>query len=336
MRRRARRVRRAAATTTRAIDDIVAAAGRVPRRVLPLLREQGPARPACWRSGPCARCRPTLRRHPRRGRADGAGAHGGPAPLAAPLQRRPGRRGGDDPGLGRRRARGHDAPVRLGAPPSTGAGGGMARFLRPRGFGDVDTEARRDGGAARRVRRPAAAAATVDAAAHIIERGLPRPLSRPSSRGRPTSSNICGHLTRGGQRANSGRRRVERARALHRDRARPSAAARWRCSPGDASGSDAAKEAGAGTLAIECDVTDEASCRSAIEEAAAGLGGIDALVYTPGIGPLSRLVDTDAETWRRVFDTNVTGAALVTSRRAPPPRRLGRRARCTCRRSARR
>ncbi len=68
-----------------------------------------------------------------------------------------------------------------------------------------------------------------------------------------------------------------------------------------------------GALAIGCDVTDEASCRSAIDEAARGLGGIDALVYTPAIGPLARLVDTDAETWRRVFDTNVTGAALITA-----------------------
>jgi NAD(P)-dependent dehydrogenase (short-subunit alcohol dehydrogenase family) len=80
---------------------------------------------------------------------------------------------------------------------------------------------------------------------------------------------------------------------------------------------DAAKEAGPATLAIECDVTDESSCRSAIAEAAAGLGGIDALVYAPGIGPLLRLADTDAETWRRAFDTNVTGAALITSAAIP-------------------
>jgi NAD(P)-dependent dehydrogenase (short-subunit alcohol dehydrogenase family) len=80
---------------------------------------------------------------------------------------------------------------------------------------------------------------------------------------------------------------------------------------------DAAKEAGPGTLAVECDVTDETSCRAAIGEAAEGLGGIDALVYAPGIGPLVRLADTDAETWRRVFDTNVTGAALVTAAALP-------------------
>jgi NAD(P)-dependent dehydrogenase (short-subunit alcohol dehydrogenase family) len=75
----------------------------------------------------------------------------------------------------------------------------------------------------------------------------------------------------------------------------------------------AAKEAGPDALAIECDVTDEASCRSAIEKAAEGLGGIDGLVYTPAIGPLIRMADIDAETWRRVFDTNVTGAAIATA-----------------------
>lgn len=80
---------------------------------------------------------------------------------------------------------------------------------------------------------------------------------------------------------------------------------------------DAAKDAGPGALAIGCDVTDAASCRQAIDEAATGLGGIDALVYAPGIGPLSRLVDTDAETWRSVFDTNVTGAALATAAALP-------------------
>jgi NAD(P)-dependent dehydrogenase (short-subunit alcohol dehydrogenase family) len=79
----------------------------------------------------------------------------------------------------------------------------------------------------------------------------------------------------------------------------------------------AAREAGSGALAITCDVTDEASCRASIEEAATALGGIDALVYTPAIGPLARLVDTDADTWRRVFDTNVTGAAVVTAAAMP-------------------
>lgn len=51
---------------------------------------------------------------------------------------------------------------------------------------------------------------------------------------------------------------------------------------------DAAKEAGPDALAVACDVTDESSCRAAVEEAAAGLGGIDAPVYATGIGPLAR------------------------------------------------
>jgi NAD(P)-dependent dehydrogenase (short-subunit alcohol dehydrogenase family) len=79
----------------------------------------------------------------------------------------------------------------------------------------------------------------------------------------------------------------------------------------------AAREAGSEALPIVCDVTDEASCRVAINDAASGLGGIDALVYTPAVGPLGRLVDIDAETWRRVFDTNVTGAARITAAAIP-------------------
>jgi NAD(P)-dependent dehydrogenase (short-subunit alcohol dehydrogenase family) len=79
----------------------------------------------------------------------------------------------------------------------------------------------------------------------------------------------------------------------------------------------AAKEAGPAAVAVECDVTDEASCRSAIGAAADALGGIDNLVYTPAVGPLVRMVDTDAETWRRIFDTNVIGAALVTAAAVP-------------------
>jgi NAD(P)-dependent dehydrogenase (short-subunit alcohol dehydrogenase family) len=79
----------------------------------------------------------------------------------------------------------------------------------------------------------------------------------------------------------------------------------------------AAREGGPHTLPVACDVTDEESSRAAVDEAASGLGGIDALVYTPAIGPLGRLVEIDAETWRRVFDTNVTGAARITAAAVP-------------------
>jgi NAD(P)-dependent dehydrogenase (short-subunit alcohol dehydrogenase family) len=79
----------------------------------------------------------------------------------------------------------------------------------------------------------------------------------------------------------------------------------------------AAREAGSGAFPIECDVTDAPSCRAAIDGAAAELGGIDALVYTPAIGPLRRLVDVDVDTWRQAFDTNVIGASVTTAAALP-------------------
>ena len=80
---------------------------------------------------------------------------------------------------------------------------------------------------------------------------------------------------------------------------------------------NAAKEAGSGSLVICCDVTDADSCRRAIDEAASGMGGIDALVYTPGIGSLSRIEDVDVEEWRASFDTNVIGASTTTAAALP-------------------
>jgi NAD(P)-dependent dehydrogenase (short-subunit alcohol dehydrogenase family) len=79
----------------------------------------------------------------------------------------------------------------------------------------------------------------------------------------------------------------------------------------------AVAEAGEAARAVECDVTDATACRRAIQEAAAHLGGIDALVYTPGIGHLARIEDTDSSTWQRVLATNVVGASLVTAAALP-------------------
>jgi NAD(P)-dependent dehydrogenase (short-subunit alcohol dehydrogenase family) len=80
---------------------------------------------------------------------------------------------------------------------------------------------------------------------------------------------------------------------------------------------EAAQEAGAGTVAIGCDVTDAGSCRTAVASAAEALGGIDAVVYAPAIGPLARIEDVDTDTWRSVFDTNVTGASIFTAAALP-------------------
>src|SRR5579864_887804 len=79
----------------------------------------------------------------------------------------------------------------------------------------------------------------------------------------------------------------------------------------------AAKEAGNDALAVACDVTDASSCRAAIEEAAAAMSGIDALVYAPGVGLLRPIADIDADSWRRLFGTNVIGASLMTAAVVP-------------------
>ena len=79
----------------------------------------------------------------------------------------------------------------------------------------------------------------------------------------------------------------------------------------------AAEEAGPDSLTIACDVTDQASVSAAMAEATAGLGGIDGLVYTPGIGPLAAIEDIDVATWRAAFDTNVIGASIVTAAALP-------------------
>jgi len=80
---------------------------------------------------------------------------------------------------------------------------------------------------------------------------------------------------------------------------------------------EAAEEVGHGSIGIRCDVTDETSCRSAIEQAASELGAIDGLVYAAGMGPLAPLIETNAAMWRQTFDTNVIGAALVTAAAIP-------------------
>ena len=74
----------------------------------------------------------------------------------------------------------------------------------------------------------------------------------------------------------------------------------------------AAAEAGPTAHAIACDVTDPEACRSAIEEAATTMGGIDAVVYCTAVGVLSPIDQVDVESWERSFATNVTGASLIT------------------------
>lgn len=80
---------------------------------------------------------------------------------------------------------------------------------------------------------------------------------------------------------------------------------------------DAAKEAGNGAVAVACDVTIAANCQKAMSEVVGELGGLDALVYTTGMGVLAPLREVTADQWAQLFATNVTGASLITAAAAP-------------------
>ncbi|WP_293010369.1 SDR family oxidoreductase [Mycobacterium sp.] len=80
---------------------------------------------------------------------------------------------------------------------------------------------------------------------------------------------------------------------------------------------NAAKEAGHEAAAVVCDVTDAASCQRAVSEIVEAFGGLDAIVYTTGMGVLAPLAEVSADQWAQLFATNVTGASLFTAAAAP-------------------
>ena len=64
-------------------------------------------------------------------------------------------------------------------------------------------------------------------------------------------------------------------------------------------------------VSLRADVTDDASVRTAIEEAARRLGGIDILVNNAGVGAIGTVADNPDEQWHQVFDVNVVGMVRV-------------------------
>jgi NAD(P)-dependent dehydrogenase (short-subunit alcohol dehydrogenase family) len=79
----------------------------------------------------------------------------------------------------------------------------------------------------------------------------------------------------------------------------------------------AAKEAGNGAAAVACDVTDGDACQRAMAAVVDDFGGLDALVYTTGVGVLAPLTEVTGDQWAKLFATNVTGASLITAAAAP-------------------
>ena len=80
----------------------------------------------------------------------------------------------------------------------------------------------------------------------------------------------------------------------------------------------------AGTGYVRADVTDDTAVRTAVDAAAARLGGLDLLVNNAGIGAQGSVADSTDEEWRRVLDVNVTGTARVSRAAWPYLRESGR------------
>ncbi|MDQ0770407.1 2-keto-3-deoxy-L-fuconate dehydrogenase [Pseudarthrobacter defluvii] len=80
-------------------------------------------------------------------------------------------------------------------------------------------------------------------------------------------------------------------------------------------------QAPAGVKAIQCDVSDDASVRRAIEEAAEQLGGIDVVANNAGVGAQGTIEANDDAEWHRVFDVNVLGMVRVSRAALPYLRR---------------
>lgn len=66
-----------------------------------------------------------------------------------------------------------------------------------------------------------------------------------------------------------------------------------------------------GLIGLNCDVSDAESVRSAVEEAAKALGGIDIVINNAGIGAQGTVEGNVDEEWHRVFDINVVGMVRV-------------------------
>jgi len=80
-------------------------------------------------------------------------------------------------------------------------------------------------------------------------------------------------------------------------------------------------QAPAGVKAIHCDVSDDASVRRAVEEAAEQLGGIDIVANNAGVGAQGTIEANDDDEWHRVFDVNVLGMVRVSRAALPHLRR---------------
>ena len=79
----------------------------------------------------------------------------------------------------------------------------------------------------------------------------------------------------------------------------------------DAGGADGAP------FAVACDVSDDASCRAAVQATMDHFGQLDIVINNAGIGAQGTVADNDDDEWHRVFDVNVIGMARITRAALP-------------------
>jgi len=72
-----------------------------------------------------------------------------------------------------------------------------------------------------------------------------------------------------------------------------------------------------GQYGLVCDVSDDASVRSAIEKVRASFGRLDIVINNAGAGALGTIEDNDDAEWHRVWDINVVGMVRVTRAALP-------------------
>lgn len=80
---------------------------------------------------------------------------------------------------------------------------------------------------------------------------------------------------------------------------------------------EAVEEQGSKAVAVKADVRDSSAVDSMITEVVDSLGGLDAVVNNAGIVDPDLATDIDDDQWKRVLETNLTGAFAVTRAALP-------------------